>query len=255
MSARELPAGTLGGRPGNHGGCSERSGAARREPRGQMVARSSLLRRPTPGARPARRTSSVVAALAALAPRLVRLAHHDYPDRLLEVPAAADALGVVRLGAAALLPGALVCPACRWLPAALFAVAAGTDFFDGVLARRGGGPTRHGAVLDNLADIAFVLAGTITGAALGLVPSAVPAAIALAFAAYLLASLGGGRAARSPLGHAAGVLNYALTGAIAGAVAVPGHLAAVVLETGSLIVVGVNLAAVLARLLPGRTPG
>ncbi len=171
------------------------------------------------------------------------------------MPAAADALGVVRLGAAALLPGALVCPACRWLPAALFAVAAGTDFFDGVLARRGGGPTRHGAVLDNLADIAFVLAGTITGAALGLVPSAVPAAIALAFAAYLLASLGGGRAARSPLGHAAGVLNYALTGAIAGAVAVPGHLAAVVLETGSLIVVGVNLAAVLARLLPGRTPG
>src|SRR5947199_765195 len=50
-----------------------------------MVARSSLLRRPTPGARSARRTSSVVAALAALAPRLVRLAHHDYPDRLLEL--------------------------------------------------------------------------------------------------------------------------------------------------------------------------
>src|SRR6266566_3773915 len=48
-----------------------------------MVARSFLLRRPTPGARPARRTSSVVAALAALAPRLVRLAHHGYPDRLL----------------------------------------------------------------------------------------------------------------------------------------------------------------------------
>src|SRR5437016_8289906 len=48
-----------------------------------MVARSSLLRRPTPGARPARRTSSVVAALAALAPRLVRLAHHGYSDGLL----------------------------------------------------------------------------------------------------------------------------------------------------------------------------
>src|SRR6266571_3245218 len=48
-----------------------------------MAARSSLLRRPTPGARPARRTSSVVAALAALAPRLVRLARHDYPDGLL----------------------------------------------------------------------------------------------------------------------------------------------------------------------------
>src|SRR5437773_9184452 len=75
----------LGGCPGNHGGCGERSGGARRQPRCQMVARSSLLRRPTPGARSARRTSSVVAALAALAPRLVRLAHHDYPDRLLEL--------------------------------------------------------------------------------------------------------------------------------------------------------------------------
>src|SRR5437762_706462 len=42
------------------------------------------LRRPTPGARPARRTSSVVAALPALAPRLVRLAHHGYSDRLLD---------------------------------------------------------------------------------------------------------------------------------------------------------------------------
>src|SRR5207247_11305054 len=78
---REAP--HLGGRPGNHGGCGERSGGARRQPRCQMAARSSLLRRPTPGARPARRTSSVVAALAALAPGLVRLARHDYPDGLL----------------------------------------------------------------------------------------------------------------------------------------------------------------------------
>src|SRR5206468_170429 len=75
--------GVLGGRPGNHGSCGERSGGARRQRRCQMAARSSLLRRPTPGARPARRTSSVVAALAALATRLVRLAHHDYPDGLL----------------------------------------------------------------------------------------------------------------------------------------------------------------------------
>src|SRR3989449_5760539 len=62
--------GKLGGRPGNHGGCGERSGGARRQPRCQMAARSSLLRR--------------IAALAALAPRLVRLARRDYPDGLLE---------------------------------------------------------------------------------------------------------------------------------------------------------------------------
>src|SRR5216117_769531 len=61
----------LGGRPGNHGGCGERSGGCERR------ARSSLLRRAF------RHASSVVAALAALAPRLVRLAHHDYPDGLL----------------------------------------------------------------------------------------------------------------------------------------------------------------------------
>src|SRR5439155_10530156 len=63
----------LGGCPGNHGGCGERSGGCERR------ARSSLLRRAF------RHASSVVAALAALAPRLVRLARHDYPDRLLGV--------------------------------------------------------------------------------------------------------------------------------------------------------------------------
>src|SRR2546425_5383824 len=63
-----------------------------------MVARSSLLRRSTPGAHPARRTSSVVAALAALAPRLVRLAHHGYSDRLLVagLPAAPGRAGAAR---------------------------------------------------------------------------------------------------------------------------------------------------------------
>src|SRR5439155_9496974 len=61
----------LGGCPSSHGGCGERSGGCERR------ARSSLLRRAF------RHASSVVAALAALAPRLVRLAHHDYSDRLL----------------------------------------------------------------------------------------------------------------------------------------------------------------------------
>src|SRR5207244_3478465 len=83
MKTRASRPGILGGSPGDRAGCGERSGGARREPRGQMAARSSLLRRPTPGARPARRTSSVVAALPALAPRLVRLARHDHPERLL----------------------------------------------------------------------------------------------------------------------------------------------------------------------------
>src|SRR5207249_1478098 len=99
--------GVLGGRPGNHGGCGERSGGARRQPRCQMVARSSLLRRPTPGAHPARRTSSVVAALAALAPRLVRLAHHDYSDRLLGLRAVAPCALLVGLAGCFTVDGSL----------------------------------------------------------------------------------------------------------------------------------------------------
>ena len=165
--------------------------------------------------------------------------------------AAADALGVVRLGAAFVLPGALaraVGGQGRWWPVLLFAVGAASDFLDGVLARRGHGATRHGAVLDNLADIAFVLAGTVAGATLGLVPRAVPVAIALAFAAYAAASVRGREMARSAAGHTAGALNYALVGLIAGAAAMPGRAWAPLLAAAGWIVIGVNLAAVLPRL-------
>ena len=170
------------------------------------------------------------------------------------MPAAADALGVVRLGAAAMFPGALARALGgerRWLPPVLFAVAAASDFFDGVLARRGRGATRHGAVLDNLADVAFVLAGTVAGAIRGLVPRAVPLAIVLAFAAYAAASLRGRQVARSAAGHTAGVLNYALVGLIAGAAVVPGPAWAPFLAAAGWIVTGVNLAALLSRLRLG----
>src|SRR6266446_5410346 len=83
----------LGGRPGNGGGCGERSGGCERR------ARSSLLRRAF------RHASSVVAALAALAPRLVRLAHHHYPDGLLEIPARLLVAGRLLLAALDPLPG------------------------------------------------------------------------------------------------------------------------------------------------------
>jgi phosphatidylglycerophosphate synthase len=171
----------------------------------------------------------------------------------------ADALGILRLVAAVALPRALAGALAGrrwWLPVALFAVGAASDFLDGVVARRGRGPTRHGAVLDNVADIAFVLAGTGAGAALGLVPAAVPAAIAVAFAAYVLASVdrsaraGSWAVARSHVGHAAGVLNYALTGLIVGAAALPCRLWGPALRLGSAVVLVVNLGAVLERAVP-----
>src|SRR5436305_9199748 len=86
----------LGGCWGNHGGCGERSGGCERR------ARSSLLRRAF------RHASSVVAALAALAPRLVRLAHHDYSDGLLaraELHRALPQGAALLLRLAARLPG------------------------------------------------------------------------------------------------------------------------------------------------------
>jgi len=157
-----------------------------------------------------------------------------------------------------MLPWALLrAPARWWFPIVLFAVGAASDFLDGIVARRGRGPTAHGAVLDNAADIAFVLAGTGTGAALGLVPLAVPGAIAVAFGTYALASFGLSardgqwRLARSTLGHLAGVLNYALTGLVAGAAALPAMPWRPVLALGSALVVAVNLAAVVARVAAG----
>lgn len=163
---------------------------------------------------------------------------------------AADALGVIRLVAAGCLPFALQAPRWRPLPVLLFAIAAVTDYVDGEVARRGRGPTRHGAVLDNVADIVFVLAGTVAGAALGLVPAAAPLAIAVAFGVYAAASLGRSTPARSRVGHAAGVLNYALVGLIAGAVAIPSGVWEPILRAGSLTIVAVNATAVLQRLVP-----
>ena len=174
------------------------------------------------------------------------------------MPVAADALGVVRLAAAVVLPGTLGRAAqgeARWMPALLFGAAAATDFFDGVVARRGRGATRHGAVLDNLADVAFVLAGTATGARLGFVAPVVPLAIGGAFAAYAVASLRGRVMARSAVGHAAGVLNYALVGLLTGAVAMPGRAWETVLAVASWLVAGVNAAAVLQRIVPGPPRG
>jgi len=168
---------------------------------------------------------------------------------------AADALGLVRLLAAVMLPAALLGQPGSWRPFWLFAVAALSDWLDGRVARRRG-PTRHGAVLDNVADIAFVLAGTLTGAFLGRVPRAVPAAIAVAFAVYAVVSLrasvghGSWRLARSRTGHAAGVLNYAVTGLLTGATALPGPVWTPILGVGSAVVIAVNVAAVLERAVP-----
>jgi CDP-diacylglycerol---glycerol-3-phosphate 3-phosphatidyltransferase len=167
---------------------------------------------------------------------------------------AADALALSRLVLAGVLALVLPhAPAHPVVPAVVFALAAASDYVDGPLARRAGGATRHGAILDSLADVAFVLAGTVTGAVLGLVPAAVPLAIARSFSLYALASVSARwGTARTMVGHRAGVANYALTGLVTGAVAFPGVIVPRMLEGASLVVIAINLAAVLERLWAAR---
>jgi CDP-diacylglycerol--glycerol-3-phosphate 3-phosphatidyltransferase len=149
--------------------------------------------------------------------------------------------------AAALAPG-------TWTPLAAFAVAALSDYVDGPLARRAGGPTRDGVVLDSVADIVFVLVACGAGAAQGRLSWVVPLAIACAAMPYLVATLRQGQVARGParaysvVGHAAGVCNYALVGLLAGSMALPGAAWTTLVWLGSAVVVALNVAAVVGRL-------
>jgi phosphatidylglycerophosphate synthase len=170
----------------------------------------------------------------------------------------ANALSGARLVLAAALPYLLVHGG--WPPLLVWTVASLSDYFDGPLARRRGTSSPGGAILDNVADIAFVLAGLATAAALALISWVVPLSIALSAGAYAAASVrhrtGGGAPplARSRLGHWAGVANYACLGAVAGAVTWPRPQWIPVLAAAGAATAGLNLAAVLTRLVSRRPP-
>jgi phosphatidylglycerophosphate synthase len=158
------------------------------------------------------------------------------------------------LGVAVVFPMALA--RGGWEALGLFALAAASDYLDGPLARRAGGGSTYGTLLDNVADIAFVLVATCAGVARGALAGAVPAAIACAAVAYALASIRRTRSAGEParaysvIGHAAGVCNYALVGLLAGNVALPGPAWHTILASGGALVVALNLGAVALRLVP-----
>ena len=144
------------------------------------------------------------------------------------VSRAADTLTLARVAAGLALPLALARavdrPGGAWTPLGLWTVGAASDLLDGPLARRLGGATRHGAFLDSVADVLFVLGASSTGAALGLLSGWVPAAIGVAFAAYALAGL------------------------LAGSVALPSPSWPWLLAGASTVVVFLNLTAVVQRL-------
>ena len=170
------------------------------------------------------------------------------------MPTIADALSVLRLALAFVFPAALARGGL--LPVMLFVVAAVTDYIDGPIARRSGTVSARGGILDNIADIAFVLGGATAGAMLGLASWAAPFAITASVTGYVLASRDQTQReattvlARSRVGHAAGVMNYVLAGTLAARQA----LAALVpIELVTVVVwgtVAVNTAAVGVRLRP-----
>jgi phosphatidylglycerophosphate synthase len=172
------------------------------------------------------------------------------------VRGAADVLTLLRLAAAIAMPSALLGGGVA--PVLLWTFAACSDFVDGPAARRWGGASRHGAMLDPVADVAFVLATFVTLAAAGAVAWLVPMAVVASVAAYAVASvrssqaLGEVRMAGSRVGHAAGVVNYAAAGVGASAVAWPASSAAAVLPMAAAVVVLVNVGAVVERSIRGQ---
>jgi phosphatidylglycerophosphate synthase len=171
----------------------------------------------------------------------------------------ADALSSVRLLLAAAMPWLLARGGV--LPLLAWGVAALSDYTDGPLARRRGTASLRGAVLDSVADIAFVLSGLATAAALGLVSWVVPASIGLSAGAFAAASAHPrppeDRLARTRLGHWAGIANYACLGVVTAAVAWPDSRWAPLLAVAATTTAGLNVAAVAGRLVGaarGRLP-
>ena len=161
----------------------------------------------------------------------------------------ANALSSMRMLLAAAMPWLLLRGGS--LPLMAWGVAALSDYIDGPLARRRREVSLAGAILDNVADVTFVLAGLAAAAALGLVSWVVPVSIGLSAGAYAAASMRPRKEtalARSRLGHWAGVVNYACLGVVTGAVAWPGDRWRPVLEVAAAATAGLNLSAVGSRL-------
>ena len=103
----------------------------------------------------------------------------------------------------------------------LFLLICASDYYDGPVARVLGLDSDLGKVLDNLADITFLLVTLTYLVHTGVLPWWIPTAIALAFGQYTLDSwfLAGRKAdvvlVSNPIGHWAGILNYIGTGVMA----------------------------------------
>jgi len=137
-------------------------------------------------------------------------------------PHAANALTAARAVLAPVFVVAVVrapsLPAYGWAAVAIYAVAVLTDVWDGRVARRVGSANATGRAFDHFTDIGFILTALGADVAVGLVPWWVPASIATSFLFYVVDSwsrpLARSGLVGSRVGHAAGVLNYALIGVV-----------------------------------------
>jgi CDP-diacylglycerol--glycerol-3-phosphate 3-phosphatidyltransferase len=165
----------------------------------------------------------------------------------------ANALSGLRLLLAVVFPVLLVRGGAG--PLVVWIVAALSDYVDGPIARRRGAVSTRGAVLDVVADVAFVLGGLATAAASGLVTWIAPASIVGSVGGYVLASIrmsrhdGPPRLARSRIGHWAGVVNWACVGVVTGALALPSLIGPRLLDVAGAATAAINLAAVGSRLI------
>ena len=105
--------------------------------------------------------------------------------------------------------------------AALFLIICASDYYDGPIARALSLSSDWGKMLDNLADITFLLVTLTYLTYSGIVPWWIPCAVGCAFGQYALDSWWlSGRETQltlvsNPIGHWAGVLNYIGTGVMA----------------------------------------
>jgi phosphatidylglycerophosphate synthase len=149
-------------------------------------------------------------------------------------------------------------PAGRWLPLVLFGLAAGSDYLDGRLARRGRSTSPRGQILDNAADILFIGSGLVWFASRGRISWMVPVAVAAAVGTYVRDSWRPADTtavdglARSRIGHAAGVANYTLVGLLAGVLAAPTLVAPWMIDVGAAITIGINGVSAASRVLLSR---
>ncbi|MFT5696539.1 MAG: CDP-diacylglycerol--glycerol-3-phosphate 3-phosphatidyltransferase [Myxococcota bacterium] len=125
----------------------------------------------------------------------------------------ANALTILRLFAAPLC-GFLVLSGQDSYAVVVFVFAIATDLVDGPIARKRGGSSAFGALLDHGTDATFVVLGIAALAARGLAPVLLPPLITFAFLQYTLDSraLAGEQLRASSLGRWNGILYFALLG-------------------------------------------